>query len=348
MLSLLTDIVKRDTDPNVRNEALQGIYRLRSDAAANALIQLYDSISDTKTKGEIIAYMLRRTGDNSKATAKLTQIAKNEKDETLRNQAIRYLGNVKGDEGATNLIQIYDTLQDAKTKQYVVRSLAYNKSPKAIEKLKQIAKNDSDPQIRSAAIRSLYSVDNRLYMDTLPPGAKIGKMDQDFNFNNNFNFDNQRAFEFDAKRWAEMQQEWQEKWKENQGKYKELIEKMQFDGLDKLKIEMPKIEMKLKEIEQRVKEGQDVNQTAPLRNQLRGQISQVTAQLAALRSQEAVSHPTLVETRKLLNSLQMQLDRAATPKAATSPAYRVAPTVATPQPKPSPSKGAGASADSSF
>src|SRR5262249_39831898 len=41
LLSLLVDIVKRDADPNVRNEALQGIYRLRSDAAINALIQLY-------------------------------------------------------------------------------------------------------------------------------------------------------------------------------------------------------------------------------------------------------------------------------------------------------------------
>ncbi len=353
MLSLLTDIVKRDTDPNVRNEALQGIYRLRSDAAINTLIQLYDSVSDPKTKGEIIAYMLRRTGDNSKATAKLTQIAKSEKDEELRNRAIRYLGNVKGDEGATTLIQIYDTLQDPKTKQYVVRSLAFNKSPKAIEKLKQIAKSDSDPQIRSAAIRSLYSVDNRLYMDTLPPGAKIGRLDQEFNFNDNFNFDNQRAFEFDAKHWAEMQQEWQEKWKENQGKYKELMEKMQIKGLDELRIEMPKIEMKLKEIEQQIKEGQNVNQTAPLRNQLRVQIAQVSAKLATLRSQYTENHPTLIETRKLLNSLQAQLDRAETtrvrtPKAAASPEYRVAPTVATPQPRPGQSKGTGASASSMF
>src|SRR5262249_55787573 len=117
LLSLLVDIVKRDADPNVRNEALQGIYRLRSDAAINALIQLYDGTSDVKVKGEIIAYLLRREGgaskvDNSKAIAKLTAIAKSEPNEELRNRAIRYLGNVKGDEGADTLIQIYDSLQD--------------------------------------------------------------------------------------------------------------------------------------------------------------------------------------------------------------------------------------------
>jgi beta-lactamase regulating signal transducer with metallopeptidase domain/tetratricopeptide (TPR) repeat protein len=356
LLSLLTDIVKRDTDPNVRNEALQGIYRMRSDAAVNTLIQLYDSVPDTKTKGEIIAFMLRRTGDNAKAIAKLTQIARSEKDEELRNRAIRYLGNVKGDEGANNLISIYDSLQDAKMKQYVIRSLAYNKSPKAIEKLKQIAKNDGDPQIRSAAIRSLYSVDSRLYLETLPPGKRVGLMDgEGFKFvtPQAFDFDG-NAFQFDAKRWEEMQRDWQEQWKQNQERYKELFEKlqldkMQFDGLDKLKIEMPKIEMKLKELDQKIKEGQDVNQLSPLRNQLRGQIAQVTSQLAVLRTQYTDSHPTVAQTRSLLNSLQKQLDsleatRGRAPKAVATPVYRVAPTAATPQPRPAPAKGTGAAA----
>ncbi|MBL8186375.1 MAG: HEAT repeat domain-containing protein, partial [Acidobacteria bacterium] len=315
LLNLLVDIIKKDNDPNVRNEALQGIYRLRSEAASNALVSLYDSITDPKAKGEIIAYLLRREGDNSKAIAKLTQIAKTETNEDLRNRAIRYLGNVKGDEGATNLIQIYDTVQDAKTKQYLIRSLAYNKSPKAIEKLKQIAKNDADPQIRSAAIRSLYSVDSRLYLETIPPGQRIGRVDFDrdlfatprvFEFDNNFNF------EFDAKRWTEMQREWELKWKENQDKYKDLIEKMQIDGLNNLRLEMPKIELKLKELNEKLKLEKDVNLISPVENQLRGQISQLTAQLAAVNRNNSGSsaQPTIQETISLLNSLQRQLGRS--------------------------------------
>src|SRR5213075_375086 len=112
-------------------------------------------------------------------------------------------------------------------------------------KLKQIAKNDSDPQIRSAALRSLYSVDNRLYLDTLPQGKRIGMLDGDFNFNHNFKVDTPQAFEFDskqcqfdAKRWEEMQHYWQEQWKQNQEKYKELIDKLQLKGMDELRIEM--------------------------------------------------------------------------------------------------------------
>ncbi len=40
-----------------------------------------------------------------------------------------------------------------------------NKSKKAADKLVQIAKNDTDPAVRSSAIRALYAIDNRLYLD---------------------------------------------------------------------------------------------------------------------------------------------------------------------------------------
>ncbi len=166
LLSLLSDIVKKDSHENVRREALQGIYRMRnSDAAINTLIQLYDSVSDVKTKSEILGYLMRRSGDNSKAIAKLVQIAKNEKDETVQRAALNQLAYVKGDEGADHLIAIYDGMQDPKLKQRVIRALAYNKSKKAVDKLMAIAKNDSDPTVRTAAIRSLYEIDNRLYLN---------------------------------------------------------------------------------------------------------------------------------------------------------------------------------------
>jgi len=167
LLGVLTDIVKRDADPTVRGEALQGIIRFRSDASVNTLLQLYDSLTDAKVKTEIINNLLRRKGDNAKATAKLVSIAKTEKDEELRKQALRQLLNLKGDEGAGSLIEVYDSLQDSKAKQTVIRYLAYNKSRKAIDKLIQIAKSDSDPMIRQVAIRSLSGIDSRIYLELM-------------------------------------------------------------------------------------------------------------------------------------------------------------------------------------
>ena len=165
LITILSDIVKRDADPTVRSEALRGIYRVRSDAGINALLTLYDGIADPKTKAEILDNLVRSKGDNSRATAKLVQIARSEKDETLRSRALRQLGRIPGDDGATQLISIYDSLQDSKEKQLVIRYLGVNKSKKAADKLVQIAKNDTDPAVRSSAIRALYAIDNRLYLD---------------------------------------------------------------------------------------------------------------------------------------------------------------------------------------
>ncbi len=200
LLALLTDVVKRDTDPNVRNEALRGIYRFRSDAGVNALLSLYDSVADVKTKGEILSYLMRSEGDNSRAIAKLLQVAKSEKDETLRTRAFSQLAKVKGDEGANHLISIYDTLQDSKEKQTLIRYLGYNKSRKAADKLMHIAKNDADPAVRQSAIRSLYSIDNRLYLDLrekmAQPPNKVSRLFELRDFPNfDFKFDD-NAFEF--------------------------------------------------------------------------------------------------------------------------------------------------------
>jgi hypothetical protein len=88
----------------------------------------------------------------------------------LKSRAFSQLAKVKGDEGATNLIQIYDTLQDPKEKQLVIRYLGVNRSRKAADKLIQIAKNDTDPAVRQSAIRSFYAIDNRLYLDLREQG----------------------------------------------------------------------------------------------------------------------------------------------------------------------------------
>ena len=340
LINLLVDVVKRDSDPNVRAEALQGLCRVRTDAGINALIQLYDGVSDVKVKGEIIRYLLRREGgsnkvDNSKAIAKLTAIAKSEQNEELRNKAISYLGNVKGDEGADTLIQIYDTLQDQKMKQYVIRSLAQNRGRKAVDKLVQIAKNDSDPVVRQYAIRSLYNVDNQRYLEL--DRSRTGMIDgQFFNLRPFMRNDNgDRVFEFDAKKWEEWQKDWQKNWEEQNEKMREMIEKMKIDGklkFDELRIEIPKIEIQLKDLQDKIKLGYRFDQIGAVEGQLQGQLAAVEAQLAAMRAQYADTDQKTVEMRALRDALDKQLNsvrsmrgpiRRATPSPAPAAAPRV-------------------------
>jgi beta-lactamase regulating signal transducer with metallopeptidase domain len=345
LINLLVDIVKRDTDPNVRNEALQGLCRVRTDAGINALIQLYDGTSDVKVKGEIIRYLLRREGgsgkvDNSKAIAKLTAIAKSEQNEELRNKAISYLGNVKGDEGANTLIQIYDTLQDQKMKQYVIRSLAQNRSRKAIDKLIHIAKNDSDPAVRQYAIQRLYAVGN--YMDLFNNDRpRIGRLDGPFFVPTPtpsprrvpapraFRL-NGEPFEFDARQWEEWQRDWQKNWEEQIEKSREMIEKMRIEGpvklriedlQNRLRIEMPRLEIQLKELEDKIRLGYGLDRIGQVESQLGAQLASVESQLAAILAQYNDAHPKTAEMRNLRNALERQLNsvrsmRATTPRPA--------------------------------
>ena len=346
LLNLLVDVVKRDSDPNVRAEALQGITRLRSDASINALVQLYDASSDVKVKGEIIPYLLRREGreskvDNSKAIAKLISIAKSEQNDELRNKAVRYLGAVRGDEGANALIQIYDGLQDQKMKQYVIRSLAQNRSRKALDKLIAIAKNDSDPVVRQYAIRNLYNVDNQRYLELIDKDrTRIGRLDGQlftpmpnipnimaFPTPRSFEF-NGKLFEFDAKKWEEWQRDWQKNWEEQHQRMREMIEKMHIDGFEKLKIEdlqnklrieIPRIEIQLKDLEDKIRIGYGFDRIAPVESQLRSQLSAVEAQLDAIRARHSDADPKTSEVRNLRNALERQLNsvrsmRGATPR----------------------------------
>lgn len=176
LLPVLTDIARKDADPDVRREALRGIYRLRSDASIDALIGLYDGISDTKVKSEIIGYLLRRKGDNTKAVTKLVAIVKAEKDEDLQRLALRQLSAIKEDDGrADHLIEIFDSLRDARTKQTIIRYLAASRSKKALDKVKQIAQSDPDPAIRQAAIRALAGGSTLLDLFTAPAPRSIGQ-----------------------------------------------------------------------------------------------------------------------------------------------------------------------------
>jgi len=343
LLNLLVDVVKRDSDPNVREEALQGICRFRSDASINTLIQLYDGTSDVKIKGAIIPYLLRREGrdskvDNSKAVTKLIAIAKSEQNEDLRNKAVRYLGNVRGDDGVNALIQIYDGLQDQRMKQYVIRSLAQNRSRKAVDKLIQIAKNDSDPVVRQFAIRNLYNVDNQRYLELIDKDrTRIGRVDGQFftpmpNITavptpRVFEF-NMKPFEFDAKTWGEWQKDWQKNWEEQSEKLREMIEKLRIDGVEKLKIEdlqnrlrieIPRIEIQLKDLEDKIRIGQGFDRITPVESELRAQLAAVQAQLDAMRARYSDTDPKTSEMRNLRNALERQLNsvrsmRGATPR----------------------------------
>src|SRR5262249_23481740 len=248
---------------------------------------------------------------------------------------------------------IYDGLQDQKMKRYIIRSLAQNRSRKALDKLIQIAKNDSDPVVRQSAIRSLYNVDNQRYLDLIDKDrARIGMIDGQFftpapkimavPVPRVFKY-NGEPFEFDSKewekKWEEWGNEWRTNWEEQSENLRETLEKMRIDGLEKLKIEdiqnglrieLPRIEIQLKDLGDKVKLGLGFNNVSLAESQLRTQLATVDAQLAAMRAQYSDTNPKMSEMRNLRNALQRQLNsvrsmRTATPRPTPTPNRSVIP-----------------------
>jgi hypothetical protein len=225
-------------------------------------------------------------------------------------------------------------------KQYVIRSLAQNRSRKAVDKLIQIAKNDSDPVVRQYAIRNLYNVDNQRYLELIDKDrTRIGRVDGQFftpmpkllnitPFPAPSSFFNNKTFEFDAKKWEEWQKDWQKNWEEQSERLREMIEKMRIDGFEKMKIEdlqnrlrieIPRIEIQLKDLEDKIRIGYGFDRIAPVESQLRSQLSAVEAQLDAIRARHSDADPKTSEVRNLRNALERQLNsvrslRGATPR----------------------------------
>jgi beta-lactamase regulating signal transducer with metallopeptidase domain len=317
LIGVLVDIVKKDADPKVREEALQGIYRFRSDAAINALIGLYDSMSDVKAKSQIISYLIRRNGDNSKAIAKLMSIVKSEQNEDLRNRAIRYLGAVKGDEGANNLIQIYDGLQDQKAKLYVINSLGATKSRKAADKLIQIAKNDTDPSVRQAAIRALYGIDSRLYLEMMEGNrARIGMFGPDVNITGP-GLTGRILGEAERKVWEETYERMRERLNDtlDERRWRNFrFDDLELDKLDemirKMELELPKFQLKLKEFE----DGKIIDlrrqEIGSIESALRLHQSALNARLAKQRASLGETSPKVAETQRRIQAIEKELAAA--------------------------------------
>jgi hypothetical protein len=96
---------------------------------------------------------------------------------------------------------------------------------------------------------------------------------------------------------------------------REMIERMQLDGelkideiQNKLRIEMPKIEIQIKDLENKIKLGYGFDYIGAVEGQLRLQVAQVEAQLAAMRVKYSDTHPKTVEARAFRDALEKQLN----------------------------------------
>ena len=92
----MSEIVRNDSDSKVRSAALESIGRLGSEAAAETLAGLYDSIPELELKKKALASMRYSRKLTPKVRARLIEIAKTSPHDDLLRAALRVGGLAAG------------------------------------------------------------------------------------------------------------------------------------------------------------------------------------------------------------------------------------------------------------
>jgi HEAT repeat protein len=141
---ILVQYAKGAGNPDLQMRAIRYIGMTGTDDARQQLAGIYTASSDANMKRQVIQSLMVSNGRDS-----LYTLAKNEKDEELRTDAIRQLGAL----GATiQLVQLYGSETSTEGKVQIIRSLFVAGDS---DKLLTIARNEKDPRVLGEAIRNL-------------------------------------------------------------------------------------------------------------------------------------------------------------------------------------------------
>ncbi len=154
---VLTDYAKAGADPELQLRAIRYIGRTGTKDAQTQVAAIYPTVSDTRVKQEIIRSLMASGGSDS-----LLNIAKTEKDQNLRNEAVRDLAVSESTPAAT-LTAFYTSTTDQAAKKQIISGLSARGDAKTIIEL---ARKENDPVMKSYAVQRLSGMSrNQAAMD---------------------------------------------------------------------------------------------------------------------------------------------------------------------------------------
>ncbi len=156
-------IERSDVQENVRAEAISSLARERENRVMTTedkayLRSLYAKMETQRLKQAVLSAVSRVEAPENEAW--LLGIAKNENEmPSLRSQAIERLGRMTTVSFA-EIGRLYEIADSRSMRQQILRALSERKEPEAVDKLVEVAKKDTDPNIRSYAIQILSRSNN--------------------------------------------------------------------------------------------------------------------------------------------------------------------------------------------
>ena len=141
---IIAGVAKGGANPDLQLRAIRLLGAMNSIENRQILEDAYRTTADPAVKRAIIrSYM------TSNDKARILALAKTEKDEALRGEAVRQLGVMRGGE---ELSELYASEQSADVKKQIIQGMFVGNYP---DKLIALAKTEKDPELRKTAVRDL-------------------------------------------------------------------------------------------------------------------------------------------------------------------------------------------------
>jgi HEAT repeat protein len=118
---------------------------------ATWLRNVYPRLETTRLKSRAVA-VLSRSGDEATLTWLMAMVQREEEPADIRATVLSRLGR---DLPITSLNRLYDAASNRAVRQQIVSTLGSRKEPEATDKLFEIVRNDTDPQLRRSAMSAL-------------------------------------------------------------------------------------------------------------------------------------------------------------------------------------------------
>jgi HEAT repeat protein len=156
-------IERSDASERVRYDAVISLSRECEDRPVSSedlayMRSLYGKLDNPRLREAVLTSLSRvETPENQQF---LTTVARNENEQTsLRATAIQRLGRMST-VGVGDIAKLYEVADARSMREQVLYALSQRKEPEAIDKLIEIARRDTDPQIRRTAINLLARSNN--------------------------------------------------------------------------------------------------------------------------------------------------------------------------------------------
>ncbi len=150
---VLLDIARNQPDLKLRLTAIKRLGEQNSDTLADDLARLYDAERTPEVKTQILRAFSEM--HNPRAEAKLIEVARSGESLSMRQLAIRYLGEHDGTASLDELIRIFDADRTPEIRAQILRALSERDDPRAHAKLLDIARHGDTSELRMTAIRRL-------------------------------------------------------------------------------------------------------------------------------------------------------------------------------------------------